>query len=82
MYTGIGTEVREGGDESALLGLEPGLLEAEGEKGGPLEDTERGARRGMAVLDVEQEAGEGGSGCAEPRRCDIEGRVEGESNVA
>lgn len=46
----MGTEVREGGEESALLGLEPGLLEAEGEKGGPLEDVERaGVRGGMAV---------------------------------
>lgn len=51
--------MREGGDESALLGLEPGLLEAEGEKGGPLEDVERvGVRRGMAVSN--KEAGEGG----------------------
>lgn len=42
--------MREGGEESALLGLEPGLLEAEGEKGGPLEEVERaGVRVGMAV---------------------------------
>jgi hypothetical protein len=47
----MGTEVRDGGDESALLGLEPGLLEAEGENGGPLEDVERaGVRAGMAVF--------------------------------
>lgn len=55
----MGTEVREGGDESALLGLEPGLLEAEGEKGGPQEDVERaGVRRGMAMSN--EEAGAGG----------------------
>jgi hypothetical protein len=46
----MGTEMRDGGEDSALLGLEPGLLEAEGEKGGPLEDVERAdERRGMAV---------------------------------
>jgi len=61
----MGTEVREGGDESALLGLEPGLLEDEGEKGGPLEDVERaGVRTGMAVSN---EAGDRGSDCAEVR---------------
>jgi hypothetical protein len=46
----MGTAVREGGDESALLGLEPGLLEAEGEKGGPLEEVERAdERKGMVM---------------------------------
>ena len=69
--------MREGGDESALLGLEPGLLEAEGEKGGPLEDVERvGVRRGMAMSN--KEAGEGGAGMMDrvvPSRGDIEGRV-------
>ena len=59
----MGTEVREGGDESALLGLEPGLLEAEGEKGGPLEDVERvGVRRGMAMSNKEARGKIGASG--------------------
>lgn len=65
----MGTEVREGGDESALLGLEPGLLEAE-EKGGLLEDVERaGVRRGMAV------SRRGMRDRVVPSRSDIEGRV-------
>lgn len=75
----MGTEVREGGDESALLGLEPGLLEAEGEKGCPLEDVERaGVRRGMAV------SRRGMRDRVVPSRSDIEGRVGGKrlSNVA
>jgi len=56
----MGTDVREGGDESALLGLEPGLLEAEGEK----EEVERaGVRRGMAVSKDVGDSGD--SGCAE-----------------
>ncbi len=72
----MGTEVREGGDESALLGLEPGLLEAEGEKGGPLEDVERvGGRRGMAVSNKEAGTGGGDVDRVVPSRGDIEGRV-------